>query len=115
MIVHQVYALVSEERIQNVCVCDNYEIANHIARASYGDNAFAVDCLRYPCAIGDAYRDGTFYHVNSETGEETAIEYVPTQEEQVQELTIKLAIAEAQNLDTALAVAELGILVTGGE
>ena len=46
MIVHQVYAVIDADgRIQNVMVCDNYEDANQIARAVYGDEAFAVDCL----------------------------------------------------------------------
>lgn len=87
MIVHQVYALISEETVQNICVCDNYEMANYIARASYGDGAFAVDCLQYPCSIGFKYHDNNFYYVNPETGEETMVEYVPTQEQQVQTLT----------------------------
>lgn len=90
MIVHQVYALVFEEKVQNVCVCDNYEMANYIARASYGNEAFAVDCLQYPCQIGDLYKNNVFYRVNDETGEETIIEYVPTQEQQVETLTNEL-------------------------
>lgn len=61
MIVHQVYALIdSNETVQNIMVCDNYEEANRIARAVYGDNAFAVDCLQYPCSIGSVYHNGRF-------------------------------------------------------
>ena len=95
MIVHQVYALISEETVQNVCVCDNYEMANYIARASYGNSAFAVDCLQYPCQIGDSYRNNTFYRTDEETGEEIVIEYVPTQEQQVQTLTNELENSKA--------------------
>ena len=47
MIVHQVYAMIYEEEVKNVFVCDNYEMANYLARATYGDDAFSVDCLQY--------------------------------------------------------------------
>lgn len=86
MIVHQVFAQIYEGEVKNVMVCDNYELANWISRATYGNEAFAVDCLQYPCSNGDKYHDGSFYHIDPETNEETLIEYVPTQEEQVQEL-----------------------------
>ena len=106
MIVHQIYALISEETVQNICVCDNYEMANYIARASYGNSAFAVDCLQYPCQIGDSYRDNTFYHVNKETGKETVIEYVPTQEQQVSILTNGLNNTNDELTQTQLALVE---------
>ena len=99
MIVHQVYALIADETVQNVCVCDDYEMANFVARASYGDEAFAVDCLQYPCGVGDKYRNGNFYLVHPETGEETLIKYVPTQEQQVEALNHSL-------LETELALVE---------
>ena len=92
MIVHQVYAMIDEEgTVQNVMVCDNYEDANQIVRAVYGDNAVAVDCLQYPCGIGDKYLNNTFYtHKRDENGERTEelveIKYVPTQEQQVASL-----------------------------
>lgn len=82
MIVHQVFAEISNETVQNVMVCDNYELANYIARCTYGDAAFAVDCLQYPCGIGDKYHDNKFYRVDEE-GNEVEIEYVPTEEQQV--------------------------------
>lgn len=99
MIVHQVYALISEEKVQNICVCDNYEMANYIARASYGDEAFAVDCLQYRCIIGDIYRDGSFYRKDDESGEEILIKYEPTQEQQVETLNHSL-------IETELALVE---------
>ena len=86
MIVHQVFAQIYEGEVKNVMVCDNYELANWISRATYGNEAFAVDCLQYPCSIGDRYHDGTFYRVDPETEEETLIDYIPTQEQEVQEL-----------------------------
>lgn len=83
MTVHQVYAQIYDETVQNVIVCDNYELANYLARAVYGDTAFAIDCLQYPCNIGDKYIEGVFYNIDPETGKRTEIKYVPTQEQQV--------------------------------
>lgn len=106
MIVHQVYALIFEEKIQNVCVCDNFETANYIAKASYGNDAFAIDCLQYPCAVGDIYRNGTFYALDSETGEEFEIKRVPTQEEQVFMLHIDNDRVKESLTETQLALVE---------
>lgn len=93
MIVHQVFAEIWQETVQNVLVCDNYELANYLARCSYGDNAFAVDCQQYPCQIGDKYINGIFYHVSDD---ESLIEipYIPTQEQQVNQLEEQLTLAQ---------------------
>ena len=100
MIVHQVYAMVDGTgKIQNITVSDNYEASNRIARAVYGENAVAVDCLQYNCAIGDIYRENRFYRVN-EDGTETEIPYLPTQEQQVQQLT-------EENGELTMAMADL--------
>lgn len=93
MIVHQVYAQIHEGTVQNVIVCDNYEMANWLAKSCYGDEAFAVDCLQYPCGIGNKYRDGAFYHVY-EDGAKTIIEPMPTAEQQV--TTLEERLTEAQ-------------------
>jgi len=52
MIVHQVFAQIHKGEVKNVIVCDNYELANWLARATYGSEAIAVDCLQYPCGQG---------------------------------------------------------------
>lgn len=104
MIVHQVFAEISEGVVQNIMVCDNYELANYLARCTYGDEAFSVDCLQYRCSIGDKYHDGLFWHVE-EDGTETEIAYVPTQEQQVAELQAlndELTIAMADMLGGAV-------------
>lgn len=93
MPVHQNYAIIDEEgTIQNVMRCDNYEDANQIARAVFGNNAFAVDCCQYPCSQYDKYIDNKFYtYVKDSEGNPTdelkEIEYIPTQEQQVKSLT----------------------------
>ena len=104
MIVHQVFAQISEGTVQNIMVCADYELANYLTRCTYGDEAFAVDCLQYPCSIGDEYHDNKFYKV-SEDGEETEIAYVPTQEQQVAELQYlnnELTVAMADMLGGAV-------------
>ncbi|WP_312426311.1 hypothetical protein [Lacrimispora sp.] len=90
MIVHQVFAQICADEIKNIIVCDNYEMANWLTRASYGDEAFAVDCLQYPCQIGDKYRDGTFHRVSEESTEEV-IQYVPTAEQVIPSLSAQVA------------------------
>lgn len=109
MIVHQVYAYICNETVQNIVVCDNYQLANDIAKGCYGNDAFAVDCLQYPCQIGDKYVDGRFYRVPEATengvliakpmdttpvdvSELVEIEYVPTQEQEVATLKAQNAI-----------------------
>ena len=62
MVVHQVFAHILDTQIKNVIVCDNYEVANQLARAIYGQNAIAVECTQYPCGIGDFYIDNSFHY-----------------------------------------------------
>lgn len=117
MIVHQVFAIIYEEIVQNIIVCDNYELANQIARGTYGEEAIAVDCLQYPCMIGGSYKNGKFYDL-----EGNEIAYVPTQEQQVatlQEMNktlYKVAKLSAQNFtdEQAIKVPELYPVWTEG-
>lgn len=106
MIVHQVFAQIFNETVQNVMVCDNYELANYLARAVYGDTAFAVDCLQYPCQIGDKYIDSTFYHIDPETKEQIVIQYIPTQEQQVWQLQSDKKRLEEELTSTQIALTE---------
>ena len=62
MVVHQVFAHILDNKIKNVIVCDNYEVANQLARSIYGQNAIAVECTQYPCGIGDFYIDKSFHY-----------------------------------------------------
>ena len=100
MIVHQVFAEIFEGEVKNITVCDNYELANYIAKATYGPEAFAVDCLQFPCKIGDKFHDKRFWRINEETNEEIEIQYVPTQEQQVQQLS-------AENEELMIAMADM--------
>ncbi|WP_180994612.1 hypothetical protein [Clostridium sp. chh4-2] len=106
MIVWQMYAFILDEEILNITHCENYEEANRIAKAVYGEEAIAVDCLQYPCQIGDKHINGVFYHVDPNTGDQTPIQYVPTQEQQVQKLELDKTILEAELISTQLALTE---------
>lgn len=63
---NQIFSLISDNEIKNTIVCDNYEVANQIARSSYGENSIAVDTTLYPVSIGDGYIDGVFYRDGKE-------------------------------------------------
>lgn len=99
MIVHEVFAQIYDGEVKNIIVCDNYPTADNLTKCIYGDDAFAVDCLQYACGIGDKYHDGTFYRMG-EDGSEKAIEYTPTQEQQVSAL-------QAENNELTVALADL--------
>lgn len=101
MLVHQVFAMVLDQEVKNIMVCDNYELANELARVMYGEAAIAVDCLQYPCSPKDQYINGEFYYKDSGV----KVERRPTEDERISEL-------EAQLLDSLEAIAEL---YTGGE
>lgn len=99
MLIHQVYAMVDGEGlVQNVCIFENYEDANRITRAVYGDAAYAVDCLQYGCQPGDKYHDGYFWRVQ-EDGTEKQIERTPTEKESISTL-------EAENEELTLLLSE---------
>lgn len=75
---HEVYAMIDENSvIQTIMICDNYEEANNLARAIYGDKAYAVECSRWSCSTGCKYIDGVFYEADGVT----RCKYIPTDRE----------------------------------
>lgn len=103
MIAHEVFAMIADNTVQNVCVGDSYEEANRVARAVYGDDAVAVDCLQYPCAKGDRYINGVFYKPDGVT----PIEYIPTQEQQIQQLWAENMMLKQESQEMTLALADM--------
>lgn len=85
---NQIFSLINDNKIKNTIVCDNYEIANQIAKINYGDNAIAVDTTLYPVSIGDNYIDGSFYRNNE------VIKRNLTEEERIAELNEQLTAAQ---------------------
>lgn len=61
MFYHQVYAEILNKEVKNIMVCNNYEMANILARNTYGTEAIAVDCTYWACNIGDTYENNKFY------------------------------------------------------
>lgn len=86
MYYQRIFAQIFEDTIQNRIVCDDYEMANYLARATYGETACAVECNQYKVGIGDRYRDGIFYQADGET----PAEYIPTHEEEIERLSEEL-------------------------
>lgn len=64
---NQIFALIAMQeqagQVQNLIVCDNYELANQLAREYYGEAAIALDTTQYPLKIGDLYQNGRFFSV----------------------------------------------------
>lgn len=110
MELHRSYAQIYENIVKNIMVCENYELANYVTKATYGDQAFAVDCTQYNCKIGDLYHNNNFYYV-SEDGKEIQVEYIPTQEQKISILEYELNTQTEYNLDMdyRTSVLELGL------
>lgn len=82
MYYQRVFAHIFEETIQNVLVCDDYAMANYLAKATYGEEAIAVECNQYRVYKGCKYQNGKFYLEDGET----LAPYIPSQEEEVSAL-----------------------------
>ena len=111
MYVKQTFAIIYGETIKQDIVCDNYELANQLARNVYGPDAIAVESTQYPISEGDKYIDGYFYFKDgvtrvprNNTGEENALLAVG----KVSELAADIA---SDNVDTdyRLSIIELGL------
>lgn len=76
----------NDYEIMNIIVCDNYEVASQIARATLGEDAIAIDTTLYPVTIGNTYSDGVFYDSQG-----NAITKNPTEAEEI--ATLKTTIA----------------------
>lgn len=100
MVAHEVFAMIFDETVQNVVV-GQYEETNRVARCAYGDDAFAVDCMQYPCEIGDRYINGVFYKSDGVT----QIDRLPTDRDEIQQLTednAQLTVAMADMIGGAM-------------
>lgn len=83
------YAQIYDGKVEAVCVGDNWEDVNATARCAFGEDAFAIDVTYCPVRRGDFYHDGAFWRVDEETGEEIQLNYMPTPEQQLEELESK--------------------------
>ena len=97
--------------VQNIAMFEDYEDANRITRAVYGDQAFAAE-YRYAVRPGgvDRFHDGRFWTV-AEDGTETEAEYIPTEQDKINALQAENAQLKAESNELTLAMAEM----IGGE
>lgn len=104
---NQIFSLINDNTVQNIIVCDNYEIANQIAKAQYGDAAMAVDTTYYPLQQGCRYVDGIFYEADGVT----VIDRNPTHEEEIAALQADNATMTEYlvDLDYRLSLKEMGV------
>lgn len=93
------FALIYENKVQNIFLCENYERANQLARASHGNNAFAIETTKYASEIGDKYEGGVFYHI-LEDGTKKEAEYIPSEAENIAKLNAILSETQLTLLNT---------------
>lgn len=111
MYVKQTFAIIQGETIKQDIVCDNYELANQLARNIYGEDAIAVESTLYPISVGDKCINGYFYFKDgvtrvprNNTAEENALLAV----NKVDSLESDIATNNI-DLDYRLSVIELGL------
>lgn len=103
MIGHQIFAQIYDTAIKNIIVCDNYELANQLARMIYGDSASAWECTQYPVSIGDKCINRVFYFKDGVT----QVPRTPTAEESVTMLTVENTDLKSQVNNLTIALAEM--------
>lgn len=108
---NQIFSLISDSVVQNIVVCDNYEVANEIARIQYGETAYAVDTTHYPLSIGYKHIDGFFYE---EDGVTKVFQNPTADEEAKAALDIATSLEARQvetelDIDFRLSILELGL------
>lgn len=101
MVVHTIFAIISENIINSVCVGD-YGITNDIAHEMYGADAFAIEVTQYPVEEGDHYEDGEFRRY-AEDGTYTVLEYIPTDSQEIATLKAENETLKANSAVTFLA------------
>lgn len=108
MYFQRVFAMIDDSGVvQNRAVFDDYETANQITRAVYGNGASAEECTRYNIGNGYLYIGGKFYLPDGIT----EAEYVPDYEEQAEALqdAMDTIVEDNVELDYRLSMQELGL------
>ena len=101
---NQIFSFIYGGKVQNVVVCDNFEVANQISHMTYGSEAFAVDTTQYPVTKGCKYIDGVFYDAdgNAILKSPTEVEIIAAMKEHQAEMKI--------DVDYRLSLIELGLM-----
>ncbi|KAK9662072.1 hypothetical protein QE152_g41437, partial [Popillia japonica] len=87
MIVHQLFAHIFNNTVQNITVCENYTLADWLVKQIYGSEGFALECTQIPCEIGDICENGHIFRIEAETGKKIEIIPVPNTEQQLSNLS----------------------------
>lgn len=77
-IAQRVWAFIADSKVKNTIVCDNYPMADMLAKTTLGNEAFAVEITQIPTCIGHSYIDGIFKDLNGDV-----IDPLPTTEQEV--------------------------------
>lgn len=85
----RIFAYINEGVVKNLCVDDDYEVSNYLARSIYGPTSISVEIANTPVHIGDTYCQGYFKRID-EDGTEQIIEIQPSAEKQLEILNQKL-------------------------
>lgn len=107
MIVHRVWALVSEELVKNTIVCDSYPVADNLAKMAFGDEAMAVEITQIRTQIGHKYVDGLFLDEDNEI-----IPVTPTVDQEIQRLLLENNSFKDSQLEQDTLIMEL---ILGGD
>lgn len=112
MIAQRIWALVSENKVQNTIVCETYPAADMLAKSTLGKDAFAIEITQIPTGIGDSYVDGVFKDKQG-----NVINSLPTAEIEVALLKSELAMSKEINdtliLDNLTMQAQIDDLILG--
>lgn len=109
---NQIFSLINEQEVKNIIVCDNYEVANQIARLQLGEESYAVDTTQYPLSIGCKHLDNVFYEEDGVTvieRNETVEEETIITKARVDNLENRQSESEL-NVDYRLSILELGLI-----
>lgn len=81
MTAHKIFALIFENIVKNTIICENYHIADSLAKTIIDADAFAVDITMIPVSIGDSHVDNVFKDSNG-----MVINALPTSLERINEI-----------------------------
>lgn len=87
--IHSVYAKIVDNTIVDIMVCNDYELANILARATHGNTAMAICIDDYSVGIGDKFHDNQFFTI-SDDGKEKIINMNPSQKEIIAEMKAQI-------------------------
>ena len=107
---HEVFALIFNGVVANVVV-GSYTDCDGVAKATYGNNAFAVDVTYIPVQPNDTYHDGIFERTVD--GVTTTVEPVLSESQQIAQLLNKAAEIRNELDAVSMSVLDLVIEVDG--